>query len=222
MTQNNKKAPKKSLLSTLAVVVIAVLLLIGQQMGLLPTTEPDATVDPAIEQAVTADPGAEPESDTAAVTEQQPTAAPATQEPTAIPATQKPTATPTAQPEPTADPNAGQAAPITEPQAIVNYLATHDGQLPDNFVTKNEAQALGWDSSKNYLSDVAPGKSIGGDRFGNYEGLLPTAKGRTYREADCYYTGGPRNAYRLVFSNDGLYFYTDDHYNSFTELFPEE
>ena len=181
MTQT-KKAPKKSLLSTLAVVILATLLLIGQQTGLLPEAEPapEATVTVAV---------------TAQVTE-----APATAN---------------------SDTGTGQAFYATAPQDIVNYLATHNGQLPDNFLTKNEAQALGWDSSKNYLSDVAPGKSIGGDRFGNYEGLLPAETGRTYREADCYYSEGPRNAYRLVFSNDGLYFYTEDHYESFTEMFPE-
>ena len=112
-------------------------------------------------------------------------------------------------------------AAITEPQAIADYLFRY-GQLPDNFITKAEAKALGWDSSKNYVSDVAPGKSIGGDRFGNYEGLLPKAGGRTYREADCNYTGGPRGAERIVYSSDGLVFYTSDHYKTFTEMQPSE
>lgn len=112
-------------------------------------------------------------------------------------------------------------AAITEPQAIADYLFRY-GQLPDNFITKAEAKALGWDSSKNYVSDVAPGKSIGGDRFGNYEGLLPKSRGRTYYECDCWYIEGPRNAYRLIFSSDGLYYYTEDHYQTFTQLFPEE
>ena len=69
---------------------------------------------------------------------------------------------------------------------------------------------------------MAPGKSIGGDRFGNYEGLLPKASGRTYREADCNYTGGPRGAERIVYSSDGLVFYTSDHYKSFTEMQPSD
>ena len=112
-------------------------------------------------------------------------------------------------------------AAITEPKAIADYLFRY-GQLPDNFITKDEAKALGWDSSKNYVSDVAPGKSIGGDRFGNYEGLLPKAGGRTYREADCNYTGGPRGAERIVYSSDGLVFYTSDHYKTFTEMQPSE
>ena len=109
--------------------------------------------------------------------------------------------------------------PIIEPQAIADYIFEH-GKLPDNFITKKQAQNLGWDSSWNYVSDVAPGKSIGGDRFGNYEGLLPTKKGRQWYEADCYYTKGKRNAHRILFSNDGLVYYTDDHYESFTQMFP--
>ena len=62
--------------------------------------------------------------------------------------------------------------------------------------------------------------SIGGDYFGNYEGQLPKAKGRKYYECDCYYVDGPRNAYRIIFSNDGLVFYTEDHYQTFVQMFP--
>ena len=73
-------------------------------------------------------------------------------------------ATPTATPVPT--PAAQEA--IIDPQGITNSLDWY-GVLPDNFITKNKARDLGWDSRYNYVSDVAPGKSIGGDRFGNYE-----------------------------------------------------
>ena len=109
--------------------------------------------------------------------------------------------------------------PIIDPQSIADYLFAH-GELPENFLTKKEAQKLGWDSRSNYVSDVAPGMSIGGDYFGNYEQKLPVEKGVTYREADCYYTGGKRNAYRIIYSSDGRVWYTEDHYNTFTELFP--
>ena len=115
----------------------------------------------------------------------------------------------------------GSGEAIIAPQAIADYIFAH-GELPDNFITKKEAQALGWDSSCNYVSDVAPGKSIGGDRFGNYEGLLPSKKGRTWYEADCYYTKGKRNAHRILYSSDGLVYYTDDHYESFTQMFPSK
>ena len=116
-------------------------------------------------------------------------------------------------------PEEERAGPIIEPQAIADYLFTY-GKLPDNFITKKEAQELGWDSTRHYVSDVAPGKSIGGDRFGNYEGVLPKVKGRTYYEADCYYTKGKRTAERIVYSSDGHVWYTEDHYVTFTELFP--
>ena len=119
------------------------------------------------------------------------------------------------------DPPAEETGPITEPQAIADYLFEH-GKLPENFITKEEAQDLGWDSSYNYVSDVAPGMSIGGDYFGNYEGKLPKVKGRKYYECDCYYTGGKRNAYRIIYSNDGHVWYTEDHYNTFTEMSPSE
>lgn len=109
--------------------------------------------------------------------------------------------------------------PIIEPQAIADYLFEH-GNLPDNFITKKEAEKRGWNSGRNDLSDVAPGMSIGGDHFGNYQKVLPEKKGRTWKECDCYYKAGARNAYRICFSNDGLVYYSDDHYQSFTQLFP--
>ena len=127
-------------------------------------------------------------------------------------------ATETAAAEPSEEPTE-EPGPITEPQAIADYLFEH-GELPENFITKREAQALGWD--RNYLSDVAPGMSIGGDHFGNYEGQLPRAKGRKYYECDANYTGGRRGPERIVYSNDGHVWYTKDHYQTFTELFPSE
>ncbi len=125
----------------------------------------------------------------------------------------------TATPAPSQTPQPEQDGPIIEPQAIADYLFVY-GELPDNFITKKEAQELGWDSRRNDVSDVAPGMSIGGDRFGNYEGLLPKAKGRQYYECDCYYTEGNRNGCRIVFSNDGLVYYTGDHYQTFEEMHP--
>ena len=110
--------------------------------------------------------------------------------------------------------------PVTDPQQIVNYLDRY-GKLPENFITKKEAKALGWDSRYNYVGEVAPGKSIGGDHFGNYDGLLPDRKGRKWRECDVNYRGKKRGTERLIYSNDGLYYYTNDHYQTFTQMFPE-
>lgn len=90
--------------------------------------------------------------------------------------------------------------------------------LPENYLTKNEAYDLGWDPDEGNLWDVAEGMSIGGDKFGNREGLLPKEKGRQYYECDIDYEGGYRNEKRIVYSNDGLIYYTDDHYESFEEI----
>ena len=94
-------------------------------------------------------------------------------------------------------------------------------ELPPNYLTKDEAEALGWDNAEGNLWEVTDGMSIGGDFFGNREGLLPKKSGRTYYEADIDYDGGFRGAERIVFSNDGLIFYTDDHYESFEQLYGE-
>ena len=106
-------------------------------------------------------------------------------------------------------------------EEVAIYLTFFD-ELPENYITKKEAQALGWDNRKGNLWKVADGCSIGGDRFGNYEGLLPKENGRQYYEADCYYTSGKRNAHRIVYSNDGLVFYTSDHYESFRQMYPSQ
>ena len=90
------------------------------------------------------------------------------------------------------------------------------GKLPSNYITKKQAEKLGWVASKGNLWDVAPGKSIGGDRFGNYEGLLPDGD---YRECDVNYEGGYRGAERLIYGADGSVYYTNDHYKTFTQLY---
>ena len=106
----------------------------------------------------------------------------------------------------------------TSKEEVAEYLHLY-GHLPDNYITKNEAKDLGWVNSEGNLDEVAPGKSIGGDYFGNYEGQLPTAKGRKYYECDIDYTGGYRNQKRIIFSGDGLIYYTEDHYNTFERLY---
>lgn len=106
----------------------------------------------------------------------------------------------------------------TTPEDVAEYIHTF-GTLPNNFITKSEAKELGWDNKKGNLWDVAEGKSIGGDRFGNYEKLLPEKKGRKYTECDVNYEGGYRGSERIIFSNDGLIYYTNDHYQTFTQLY---
>lgn len=103
---------------------------------------------------------------------------------------------------------------------VALYIHTY-GHLPGNYITKKEAKKLGWKSGS--LEKFAPGKAIGGDRFGNYEGLLPDKEGRTFTECDIDTKGAKkRGAKRIIFSNDGLIYYTEDHYESFTLLYGEE
>ena len=108
----------------------------------------------------------------------------------------------------------------TSKEDVALYIHTY-GHLPGNFITKKEAQALGWSGGS--LEPYAPGKCIGGSHFGNYEGLLPEAEGRSYTECDIDTLGADsRGAKRVVFSNDGLVYYTGDHYASFELLYGEE
>ena len=102
---------------------------------------------------------------------------------------------------------------------VALYIHTY-GHLPGNYITKSQARDLGWEGGG--LEKYAPGKCIGGDRFGNYEGLLPDAPGRIWTECDIdTLRQDNRGAKRIVFSNDGLIYYTDDHYESFELLYGE-
>lgn len=106
----------------------------------------------------------------------------------------------------------------TSKDDVALYLHTY-GHLPDNYITKKDAEKLGWVSSKGNLWDVTDRMSIGGDSFGNREGKLPKASGRKWYECDIGYEGGYRGAARILYSSDGLIYYTDDHYESFTKLY---
>ena len=118
----------------------------------------------------------------------------------------------------------------TEPEAVIDpdaYYYSKDevalyihsyGRLPENFVTKDEARDAGWNGGS--VEEYLPGMAIGGDRFGNREGLLPDAPGRTWTECDINTNGASgRGAERIVFSNDGLIYYTADHYENFELLY---
>ncbi len=108
----------------------------------------------------------------------------------------------------------------TTKEDVARYIHTY-GHLPDNFITKKQAQALGWEGGS--LEPYAPGKCIGGSRFGNYEGILPEKDGRTYTECDIDTLGAEkRGGKRIVFSNDGLIYYTEDHYETFELLYGED
>ena len=119
----------------------------------------------------------------------------------------------TGESEPDALPEDGS---YTSAEDVAAYLVTY-GHLPGNFMTKKEARALGWEGGS--LEPYAPGMCIGGDYFGNYEGVLPADA--EYHECDIDTLGAQkRGAKRLVYSDDAIY-YTEDHYESFTLLYGE-
>lgn len=108
----------------------------------------------------------------------------------------------------------------TSKEEVALYIHLYE-RLPDNYVTKDEAEDAGWHGG-NVERYTGEGTAIGGSRFGNREGLLPKAQGRTYTECDIDTVGGnARGAKRIVFSNDGLIYYTEDHYESFELLYGE-
>lgn len=169
-------------------------------------TEPEITEPDVTEPAVTEPKPTEPKPTEPVPTEPKPT------EP-------KPTEPEPTEPEPTT-PALDPDGSYTSKEDVALYIHLY-GKLPSNFITKSEARKLGWKGGG--LERYAPGKCIGGDTFGNREGLLPKAPGRTYKECDIDTLGkSSRGAKRIVFSNDGLIYYTDDHYESFTLLYGEE
>ena len=118
-------------------------------------------------------------------------------------------------------PSVSEDGRYSSKEEVALYIHLY-GRLPGNYLTKREAEALGWSggSVERYAGE---GAAIGGSRFGNYEGLLPEAKGRTYTECDIDTLGaGSRGAKRIVFSNDGLIYYTGDNNQSFELLYGEE
>jgi len=119
------------------------------------------------------------------------------------------------------EPTVSEDGTYTSKEEVAEYIYLYE-KLPSNFITKKEAQKLGWVNTKGNLAEVAPGKSIGGDYFGNNEGNLPEADGRDYYECDINYVSGHRGSERIVFSDDGLIYYTADHYETFELLYGEE
>lgn len=226
---------KKILSFLLALALILSLAGCGQVPQVLPVETTNVVTDSTTAQSTTAEETESAADDTTAeTTEETETSIPedTTQEP-AQP--QKPEPQPEEVPETTAEATEAVTEPAEETTEAVpfldpdgSYTTKEDvslylhlyGCLPLNFMTKSEARALGWSGGS--LERYAPGMCIGGDRFGNREGLLPNAPGRTYYECDIdTLGGGSRGAKRIVYSNDGLVYYTADHYASFTLLYGE-
>lgn len=206
------KIDKKKLISAIAVLLLlaVVYFVLPKLTGDNGTTDPSNTVNtatPTGETVNTPTPTEEPDP-TEPVT---PTAdVTPTKAATATP-TVKPTATPT--PAPVIDENGWYY--LKDDVAL--YIHTY-GKLPSNYITKDEAEALGWTGGS--VQKYKEGAAIGGTYFGNYEGLLPKKNGRKYYECDIDTDGkSSRGAKRIIYSNDGLIYYTDDHYESFTLLY---
>ncbi|OWF82208.1 ribonuclease [Yersinia rohdei] len=106
---------------------------------------------------------------------------------------------------------------LTQHQQVIKYLQAHH-RLPDFYITKQQAREQGWNPKDGNLCKVLPGKAIGGDRFSNRERQLPDAKGRNWHEADVNYRCGHRGSDRLLYSNDGLIYLTQDHYKHFIRM----
>lgn len=191
-----------------------------------PQTEPETTASETTGAETTGPETTEP------VTTEPETTAPETTKPeTTAPETTKPETT---RPETTAPVTTAPEttkAPETEPPKIDEngvftskddvalYIHTY-GKLPKNFITKSQAQKAGWEGGGLDSVKSLYGKCIGGDTFGNREKLLPTKSGRKYYECDIdTLHAKSRGAKRIVFSNDGLIYYTDDHYETFTKLY---
>lgn len=137
-----------------------------------------------------------------------------------LPAEPPPEETPLESGTPTEFPALSEDGWYNSKDDVALYIYLY-GRLPGNYVTKQDAQAKGWTggSVEPYTGE---GTALGGSRFGNYEGLLPEAKGRTYTECDIDTVGrSSRGPKRVVFSNDGLVYYTGDHYESFELLYGE-
>lgn len=106
----------------------------------------------------------------------------------------------------------------TSKEGVAAYLHEY-GELPPNFISKTKAKRAGWVPSEGNLDEVCPGMSIGGSVFYNDDGKLPDAEGRTWHECDIDYDGGMRGPERIVWSTDGLIYYTPDHYETFEQLY---
>ncbi len=115
---------------------------------------------------------------------------------------------------------------VYENQEYSNYLDVvsyiyHFHKLPKNYLTKSQAEALGWSGSGSnvWQNDSLYGKLIGGDNFYNNEGNLPSVTGYAYVEVDVNCSNGRRGSHRIVYNRVTWdIYYSDDHYDSFVYL----
>ena len=151
--------------------------------------------------------------DTAVVTPTPETTPEPTPEPTPE-ATAEPKPEPTSEPQPEVKISEDDIYDTKDEVALYIYTFHH---LPDCYMTKKEARKRGW--SGGALNRTIKGKCIGGDGFGNFEGLLPET-GEDYYECDIdTMNAKSRGAKRIIYTLDGDVWYTEDHYESFEQLY---
>lgn len=215
LTEKNMSGKKRNY-KKLSLIKSAAFLILAAVVLFLMKPDPGTTVDPSVNETTSAyiqqpatEPATETSSHSASINGTETTAPPVTTAAVSSPGNEtKPAAEVT------------ESGEYSDKVHVALYIHTF-GKLPSNYITKTKAQKQGWKSSEGNLWDVLPGKSIGGGPFHNSEGVLPEKDGRQYKECDIDYDGGGRNAKRIVFSNDGLIYYTEDHYNTFELLYGE-
>lgn len=111
---------------------------------------------------------------------------------------------------------AGEAT--TKGKNGADWWLKYFSQLPDYYISLNDAKTAGYRLHLGNLSIIAPGKMLAKGEYMNRNGHLPSAPGRVWYEADINYSEGYRGAERILFSNDGLIFVTYDHYQTFQAI----
>lgn len=106
----------------------------------------------------------------------------------------------------------------TDKEDVIRYIHEY-GHLPSNYITKKEARDLGWSDGADNLSEVAPGKNIGGDEYNNADKMLPEEEGRVFYECDVNVEPGERGEEKVIYTNDGQIFYTGDNMETFEQVY---
>lgn len=101
----------------------------------------------------------------------------------------------------------------------MNYLIEY-GQLPNNFITKGSQET--WMVRRQFRT-LRPRQMYWRRLFWQLRKSSPVVSGRTYHECDIdTLNAKSRGAKRIIYSDDGQIYYTDNHYKSFTLLYGDD